>query len=124
MLVMHTGMEGRVDKLLGLPQLGSHGLDLTLLVGDKQLLGLLETSIANEKGPEKVARELARCVCRLLSSLSPFLIQPFNARMSAPTRRRALRHVRQRTRPFLLPCLPPPSILIHSLSAVMLTSDR
>lgn len=51
MLVMRTGMKGRVDELLGLPQLGSHGLDLSLLVGDEELLGLLETGIANEKGP-------------------------------------------------------------------------
>lgn len=56
----HTGMESRVDELLGLPQVGRHGLDLSLLVGDEELLSLLETSIANEKRPANLARTLAR----------------------------------------------------------------
>lgn len=80
---MHTGMESRVDELLGLPQLGSHGLDLPLLVGDEQLLGLLETGIANEKGPGKKTRKLARYVRRLW--YFPLVqIQLFNVHMSAP----------------------------------------
>ena len=56
----HTGMESRVDELLGLPQVGRHGLDLSLLVGDEELLSLLETGIANEKRPANMACTLAR----------------------------------------------------------------
>lgn len=44
-------MKGRIDNLLGFPELGGHGLDLSRLVGDQGVLRLLESSSADEKGP-------------------------------------------------------------------------
>jgi hypothetical protein len=44
-----TGMQRRVDNLLGLPQLRCHLVRLALLVGYQGPLGLLETRLAHEQ---------------------------------------------------------------------------
>lgn len=44
-----TGMQRRVDNLLGLPQLRCHLVRLALLVGYQRPLGLLETRLAHEQ---------------------------------------------------------------------------
>lgn len=45
-----TWVEGRVDDLLGLPELWRHRRDLSLLVVAEEGLGLLETGAADEQG--------------------------------------------------------------------------
>ena len=58
-------MKGRIDNLLGLPELGGHELSLSRFVGYQGALRLLESSSADEEcpGEETVSIELVWDVC-------------------------------------------------------------
>lgn len=47
----HTRMKSRIDNLLGFPELGSHELSLSCLVGYQGTFCLLESSSADEECP-------------------------------------------------------------------------
>lgn len=61
-----TGMQRRVDNLLGLPQLRCHLVRLALLVGYQRPLGLLETRLAHEQRAS-TPREILVSSCFLVS---------------------------------------------------------
>jgi hypothetical protein len=47
----HTRVQGRVNDLLGGPQLRRHSWDTVLLVGSNEVLSILQTSTGDEKSP-------------------------------------------------------------------------
>jgi len=61
-----TGMQRRVDNLLGLPQLRCHLVRLALLVGYQGPLGLLETRLAHEQRAS-TPQEILVSSCSLVS---------------------------------------------------------